>query len=443
MPTNTTKLEKVDFKQAFLEKIAKDFGPMSAIAMEDSLKEQKKQIGEFHEQGGTSNDFGKSIGIPMTEYQTKPASSPFGFGGMSQQGGTITEQQPGLLAGLLSTLITGNPKTSARMDLQKLVAMSKIQQDQQQTKGVYGFDPLTGKTTLQATVPASADVRNLQPQTGIESLPIEMQPVAQTLARKLYGVRGAEKGLPGIVNAIKSGMTPDKIEDSIRMSTQSPEFSGAVRNAAQMLSIDDSESVRNSNLDALDDYVQNGDMGGAKDFLKEKARSRAGVEQANKVAGKERTIELLDQIGDKIKTLEQNGQSTGFIAGNIENMVARVGKTVRPEFRELATEIATAIIEYRRYATGVNFSVPESREYKIIFPNIDKAGNFNSANISGLKNVFSGDLKMFYRQKMGKANYDKLFPEEAKQQTKSAGFTPDKAKRLEELRRKKAEGTLR
>jgi hypothetical protein len=126
MAENTPKKEKRDFKQEFLEMVEKQSGGgmnglHNAITMEESLKKDSAQLDEAHGQGMTSKD------ILGTLIKSKPASSPFGFGGMSQENGQVTEQQPGILAALLSTLITGNPKTSANLDMAKLLDAQKLQ----------------------------------------------------------------------------------------------------------------------------------------------------------------------------------------------------------------------------------------------------------------------------------------------------------------------------
>ena len=76
---------------------------------------------------------------------------------------------------------------------------------------------------------------------------------------------------------------------------------------------------------------------------------------------------------------------------------------------EVATKIAVAIQNYRRSLSGVAFSVPESKEYKDMFPNIGRTQNFNKANLDALMEVMNGDLRNFYSLSMGKNNYDDLF----------------------------------
>ena len=127
--------------------------------------------------------------------------------------------------------------------------------------------------------------------------------------------------------------------------------------------------------------------------------------------GKERTVDFLEEIENDLATLERNGFPTGFWSGSWENLIAKVGQVQNPEMRKVATKIAVAVMSYRRSMTGVQFGMLENKEYKRIFPNINKVGQFNIASISALKETFRGDLNKFYSLSMGKKNYDKLFGE--------------------------------
>ena len=310
-------------------------------------------------------------------------------------------------ANILGGLISQSPTQTGLMLDNQLKGQKIIGKGE--TKGVYGFDPVSGKVTLQANVPKDSDVRNMTSQTGIETLPQEQQVAAYGLARKVAGVRGAEKILPSIVANLKSGISIDKIEDGLRMQSQSPEFTGPLRDAAQSIAVDKSESQRNVAFDALDDYTQKGDTEGAKEYLKRMALTSGTADQQNQIMQKERTTEFLGEIRSDLDTLEKNGVPTGFLKGSYENMLARVGQVKDPEMRKVATKIAIAVMNYRRSMTGVQFGMIENEEYKRLFPGINRTGDFNTANLNALEETLHGDLKKFYSLSMGRKNYEKLF----------------------------------
>ncbi len=245
-----------------------------------------------------------------------------------------------------------------------------------------------------------ADAEGLSEETKIN---------ARALARDIYGVRGAEKGLSGIYSELRSGKTINQIRDSLRHAGQSKEFTGPVRAATQSILSSANEHITKNAMDYIDDLVQQGDTEGVKNQLKQLARKQAGTEESKAINGKERTIKLLDEIQSDLNTLEKNGVNTNIFAGTTEQIAARLGTVANPELRKLANKILTGIQNYRRSMTGVAFSVPESNEYKTMFPGINKTANFNSANIAGLKESLNGDLENFYALSMGEDNYNKLF----------------------------------
>jgi hypothetical protein len=432
--TTQPKKEKKDFKQDFLDMIYKKYGVMDASIMEDAFKNQSKQIETaMLEQGVTAEEIAKTRNIDTNNIGKNIGKSLIG-GGIQPEGNIESGANPQILSNLVDSV---NSQDTGQRSLPKgpLGAFYPGSDTEQPGgiyklltllaggggykpgtgggggMGVYGFDPSTGKVSLQASVPKGSNVRNMQGSNNLESLPTELQPAAYALARKIAGVRGAEKALPGIINNLKAGKTIDQIEDEIRLKGQSPEFSNTVRDAAQSVAVDKSESQRNVAFDALDDYIQRGDMGAAKDYLKRMSLTSATADQRTRIMGKERTVELLGEIQGDLDTLEANGINTGFFSGNYENLLAKVGQVKDPGMRKVATKVATAMMNYRRDMTGVQFGEREGKEYKTVFPNINKIGAFNKAAIDGLKETFDGDVNKFYSQSMGKENYNKLFRE--------------------------------
>jgi len=60
------------------------------------------------------------------QIESKPASSPLGFGGLEVQGNKVIEQKPGILASLISTVFTGTPNAGAAMDAARIAKLQKI-----------------------------------------------------------------------------------------------------------------------------------------------------------------------------------------------------------------------------------------------------------------------------------------------------------------------------
>ena len=418
MPMNmNSKVKEPTREEKLLEMAEKQFGLNNTILLEELLKNKKKQVQEsMLEHGTTAENIAKGLGMDLDSadlggqsLRNQQLNNTSVASQDSPQGQTNAPQQGNdTLKNLLMAIGGGLAAAGGNTDIAKALLELKSKQ-QQSSKGVYGFDKATGKVSLQGEIPAGSELREMQPNYDLSSLEPMQQTQAWGLARKIGGVRGAEKILPTIVKNMQQGVTPDKIEDSLRMASQSPEFQGPLRDAAQSISVDKTESQRNVTFDALDDYVQRGDTEGAKDYLKRMAITSGTADQQNQIMTKERTNEFLGEIRGDLETLEKNGINTSFLKGGVENLKARIGQVQDPEMRKVATKIAIAVMNYRRSMTGVQFGMIENEEYKRLFPSINKVGEFNTANLDALEETLGGDLKKFYSISMGKKNYDKLF----------------------------------
>jgi len=228
---------------------------------------------------------------------------------------------------------------------------------------------------------------------------------------------------------ITYGMNMDDIEDTLRLSGQSTEMSGIYRDAAEQTSMNLSGEKLTNFLDTIDRSLQDGNTDRANALIKKQARTSLGVEGAKQLSGKERTVQLLEEIRDKLKTLEDNGINTNIFSGTTERIIGKAGDVGEEggEMRNIATTIATAIQNYRKAMSGVAFSVPESKEYQSMFPSISKTKAFNTANIDALTDVFGGDIDFTYEEQMGKDAYNTLFKDGAEVSSPDDGMTDDEA----------------
>lgn len=407
MPNETsTKKEKKDFKQEFLEMIHEKYGVSNAMVMDKALKTQDKQIEQAMMEGGmTADQIGQSKGINLGDL-IKKSPNAFNQGGFNQQGQYTT---PGWFADLFTP---GGAR--GKEELKSMEILSKIQGQQQitperQISTLTKTQDMLKNLGIKAQVGVTATgVPTLatQPELGLSELNPDQQVQAVALARKVAGVRGADRLIPSIVESLKSGKTIDKIEDELRLSGQSSEFTGSLRSAAQQVMAGKSSTEKQATFDDLDDLQ--GDPTQQMEYLKRMAIKNSPVDQQNLMMGKERTIEFLEEIENDLSILEKNGFPTGFFSGNWENLLAKVGQVQNPAMRKVATKIAIAVMQYRRSMTGVQFGMLENKEYKTIFPAIKKVGQFNTVSIGALKDTFKGDLDKFYSLSMGKNNYSKL-----------------------------------
>jgi hypothetical protein len=127
-------------------------------------------------------------------YSTIPASSPFGFGGATMKDGQIIEQQPGFAAGLLMSLLSGNPKTSARMDMGKLEDISKIQKNME----TGGDEDQYRKLEIELKKEQLNQIR----QTGTPATEEELLSNVPEEAREDFVVKPVKQTIRGIVTTV-------------------------------------------------------------------------------------------------------------------------------------------------------------------------------------------------------------------------------------------------
>ena len=273
------------------------------------------------------------------------------------------------------------------------------------------------------------DARKALQDVELTDISSDLEIQARALARRIAGVRGARDMFPSIIRALQGGSNIDEIEDNIRFGGQSQALQGPIRNAAQSILINSPIAKTQQTLDFIDDELSKGKTGKVKDLLRKSSRDTAGVEERRAIMGKERTVEFLDEIQGDLDTLTSNGVGTNIFRGTIEDINKSVGRVGNKELRKVATKIAVAIQTYRRSMSGVAFSVPESAEYKTMFPSISRTGNFNEANIQALSEVISGDLRRFYALSMGEENYNLIFGKQ-----ESGRISQDSKSKLERAR---------
>ena len=269
--------------------------------------------------------------------------------------------------------------------------------------------------TVQDGVDAMAE--QLARRITSETIQKELTPAeiteSNTLARQLYGTLKTEKQFDELVepirNRMRAGENIDDISDSLRFAGQSTEFTGAIRDAVQSVTSDYTDKKTQVISDKLDDLLSKEDPKKVQDFLKKASVDSLGTAEGQQVRGKERTVQFLDEIRDDLVKYEAAGGKTNIFSGTVEKVAKKAGAVKDEELRKIATKIAIAIQSYRRAMSGVAFSVPESKEYEAMFPNIDKTASFNRANIEALTEVFNGDLDFTYSFIMGDDAYNEIF----------------------------------
>ncbi len=392
------------------------------------LDNEQKEIGVYTNQQQFNRDFLKDL-----EYQQGVVGKQFALVAEGKQGynDAVKKIQALGVDANLPTEEQFNQNPNQFYDYlvrQKMQNDDKIMQlDQREKelgiskseKELDWYDRLQAATINQknrgpAGVGGGADVSGIDEATQI---------AAWSLAVKVGGgQRSAAKIYPAILQRIKQGSTIDQIADENRMAMQSGEFAGPAREGMQQIFAGKSGKAVDAAFEYFDDILAKGDKKAASDYLRNVARKSAPADVQSQVSGTERALQFVNEIEDDLTNYEANGGNTNIFAGKAEDVRKKLGYVKDPEMRKIAEKIHTAIMKYRRSMSGAAFSVPESAEYKSIFPSTDKTGALNTALIGAIKETFSGDVSQFYRNSMGENAYNAFIDGEGGQ----GGLDPKK-----------------
>lgn len=138
-----------------------------------------------------------------------------------------------------------------------------------------------------------------------------------------------------------------------------------------------------------------------KDVIRQAAIESENVDVKNQVMGRIATRAALTDARSMLDELKAAGVPTNVIAGGWENILRTVGKSSDPRYAALATRLQGALINYRRAATGVQFSKEESADYVKMFPNYSNEPPVNAAILDGLMREIDTYDHEYWTHKLG------------------------------------------
>ena len=235
---------------------------------------------------------------------------------------------------------------------------------------------------------------------------------SRALSIEIFGKRAGSKpeNYELIEKLMADGRTIDDIRDDLRFNSQSTTFQGVVRTAAENVGFGLSSEQKEGFFDALDRSLGDNNMIAARETLKKAAIQSLTTATGDKVRGDDRAVQLLKEIAQDLKAYEDSGGRTNIFKGTSESALNKIaGITSNPALAELATKIQMGIQNYRKAISGAAFTESESKEYKAIFPSINKTKELNTAKLNAAVDVMSGNVDFFLGEQMGKSNYEEIF----------------------------------
>lgn len=167
-----------------------------------------------------------------------------------------------------------------------------------------------------------------------------------------------------------------------------------------------SPSQRRDIRGTLGVILSQGDTQSAKEYLRDTA-IESGGEAAQKLAeGSISTLRSLEETDKLLDDMKAEGINTNILRGGIENVARFFGETTDPKLVRFQSRMKQILFDYRRAATGVQFSLAESNQYNKLFSDITNQFNVNKALVSGLKDQIEITLRNYFENRLGSKGYN-------------------------------------
>ena len=160
--------------------------------------------------------------------------------------------------------------------------------------------------------------------------------------------------------------------------------------------------------DQLQKYLDNGDYTSAFEYITTQAKQSTDSDTRSAINSAESAISALVSIQQWLDAFYAAWGDTWIFAGTAEQVANRIWKTTDPELKKLATQINTAIQQYRKAISGAAFTESEAREYAAIFPSTKNDKELNTALIDGTLQTMLQNLNANYAQILGTQTYTDL-----------------------------------
>lgn len=191
-------------------------------------------------------------------------------------------------------------------------------------------------------------------------------------------------------------------------STPSDSNATAVRDAFSAVGTRLTKDNRASAQQVLNQYLNRGDLEGAKQFIVSTSISALPAEQQNKAFGRLQAIDALDNIQSSLMEYKEAGGNTGFLKGSFEKITQKLGETTDPKLADIGNRIALSMIAYRNAVSGAAFTESEQKQYDSIFPSIKGNLELNLSKVNTLKDVFNLNQKSTLSTILGPRNYESI-----------------------------------
>jgi hypothetical protein len=221
-----------------------------------------------------------------------------------------------------------------------------------------GYDVRAGMT--------SADVSGMTPTLGVTTdIPIPTFEDFKSNLEQELGMSMTTQKAQEIYNSTMGKITP-------------------IMNAAEIIATNLTKTQAESTISAVRKSIERGDIIGARELVTAAAIGSLPTADQSAARGRQAGIDQLTRIQGILSEYQKAGGDTNLLKGTEEEIAAKLGAVKDPTLRNMATQIRTALIDYRRSVSGAAFTESELVEYKSLFPSISSTYDLNMSKIDGL-----------------------------------------------------------
>jgi len=319
-----------------------------------------------------------------------------------------TSRQFAARAGLLTPEQANDPNDEYGPDkLPMLEALAGIERPKKPPKqhvvtaeGIRAFDPETGQL---GDVIGAAPPRIENPENVMIGGRATVATPSEMAAAKARGEAVAPYQAPRQVDPVAAELARLRLDEArsrqgMRASVEAlpPEWKNAANRASLSM-----PAQRRAEFDQTVAALA-GDKSELADYIRQAAIEGENVDVKNQIMGRQATMASLRDAASMLQEMKAKGVPTDYLTGNMEDVARRLGTSTNPEYVALGNRLMGTLINYRRAATGVQFSERESADYQRMFPNYRNTLPVNEALISGLLREMETYDRVYWEHKLGK-----------------------------------------
>ncbi len=281
--------------------------------------------------------------------------------------------------------------------------LSGVGSDSKPSNNVLGNGQESAKPLSASEIKTYTDLGySVEPGMTLE----DIRGMKKTIGGESLALPSYEQFTNEMQNTLGQSIVPEKMQEMYKMTVGKIQ---PISDATEVITANMTAAQSKATTSAINKALERGDIIGAREQVKSAAIAALPTAEQTKVRGREVGIEQLQNIQGLLQDYKMAGGDTSVISGTVEEMASKIGKVSDPERRKMASQIRTALIDYRQSVSGAAFTESEMEEYKGLFPSIGASYDLNQARIDGLVRAWKGSNESTFRSIMTPSLYEQIW----------------------------------